>query len=137
VKDRVLTSAQFAELEEQQAWRDGHARREKRRDNRTRRRKVEEAILEAKARELGVPLVLCHPEIRPSLPYRVHAAEVNDEIALNIDMNGHYAYVTLARRGAYRGRFTPEEVHLLVEQLRAVRLPYRKPHVSKSRKRRA
>lgn len=132
--DKPISMEHFRALEAQFKWESGHGRREKQRAKRDRRHKTNEAIMEAKARELGVPCAIAYPETRHPLPFRVHAFDVSPEVVLQVDLNGHYAYVTLARHGAFRGRFTPEEIHLLIEQLRAVRLPYREPHVSKGKK---
>lgn len=133
MKDCPISMAQFEAMEALQKHRDGFGRRKRLQEKRNQRQAVERALLEAKARDLGIAVVLGYPEVRRT-PWRVHHLEVNDEISLQVDHQGAYAYVALDRRGAYRGRFTPEEVLILMEALRTVRLPYRAPHKSRAKK---
>jgi len=131
MRDRVISLAQFAELEAQAKYNQGEPRRGKWHKNRDRRRQVEVAILSAKARELGMDVNRDDWINRPM--YRPHTVEVNDEIALHVDHHGPYVYLALSRRGSFRGRFTPAEVRRLLEVLSAARLPFRPPHKSRSR----
>lgn len=130
-RDRVLTLAQFEAMAEQAKHYAGREKREARRDKKHNRREVELAIFQARARELGLTVTRGWNHRDLHLPYTV---EVNDEIALEISHQGTYCNIVLARRGAARGRFKAAELLLLIDSLRGIRLPYRKPHKSTSKK---
>jgi hypothetical protein len=130
VKDRTLTMAQFAALEEQAAWHEKAPQRRRRREKQDSERVANRAVFEAQVREMGLPLKRGYCKREVFFGFQV---DVNDELTVEVSHRGSYCYAMLARRGAFRGRFTSAEVVQIIAALRAVRLPARRPHKSRAK----
>lgn len=129
-KDHVLTLAQLAALENDVRWHEKAPQRRRRREKQDRKRAADRAVFEAQVHEMGLRLTRGYCKREVFFGFQI---DVNEEITVEVSHRGSYCYAMLARRGAFRGRFTPGEVVQVIAALRAVKLPARRPHKSRAK----